>query len=171
MRIVRRVAQPLPQGDERGAHFVEILLQIAAHGQRGIRLACAVDQTQGQLALRHAAGLPHLARIETNEIGLLASKRTERGFTTLLQAPDCVGERREMPLPIHRRGRARRDEPAHHAPPNTSILLNTQAGDAWPTRMICAGSPLPHMDVPYTSRVAALPTALRLRQKFAEMPR
>jgi len=37
--------------------------------------------------------------------------------------------------------------------------------------MICAGSPLPHIDVPYTSRVSALPTALKLRQKFAEMPR
>ncbi len=101
MRIVGGIAQTLAQRGKRGAHFVDVLLQIAAHRQRGIRLTRSVDQTQGQLALRHGAALPHLARVEADEVGLLAGKRTERGFAALLETLDRIGERREVPLPVH----------------------------------------------------------------------
>ncbi|MNR54551.1 hypothetical protein D3C85_1747590 [compost metagenome] len=61
---------------------------------------------------------------------------------------------------------------SHQAsPPNTSIWLNMQAGEAWPTRTTWFGSPLPQFGVPSTCKVLASPTALRLLQNCAEIPR
>ena len=50
-------------------------------------------------------------------------------------------------------------------------IVTPHAGDAWPTRITCEGSPLPQYGVPSTCTVAALPTLVKLRQKLAEMPR
>jgi len=58
-----------------------------------------------------------------------------------------------------------------YAPPNTSTSPNTHAGDAWPTRTIWFGSPLPQLGLPITAIVERSPTFFRLRQKVAEIPR
>ena len=59
----------------------------------------------------------------------------------------------------------------HASPPNTATSAKRHAGDAWPTRITCAGSPLPQKGVPMTSNVDSSPTPASERQKVAEMPR
>ena len=43
------------------------------------------------------------------------------------------------------------------------VPVNTQAGDACPTRITCEGSPFPQYGVPRTCTVAAFPTRARSR--------
>ena len=164
MRIGARVAKRLAQCGERFGDGLAIRLRVAAHRERRIGLAFVFDEPHGQRALRHVADLTHLACIEAHEVRFFGGKRRQRRFACGEPVLDGIGKHREMALPVDRPGR-------HRVPPKTSTSLNTHAGDAWPTRTICIGSPLPHIAVPNTPRVSSLPTAARLCQNVADMPR
>ncbi len=104
-------------------------------------------------------GLAHLAAVHAHEVGFLGVERRGEALAAGERLLHDVGKGFE--IGFH----------AHASPPKTSTFVNTQAGDAWPTRITCDGSPLPQYGVPSTCCVSALPTRARLRQKFAEMPR
>ncbi|CAJ7284467.1 Uncharacterised protein [Burkholderia pseudomallei] len=171
MRIVGRVTQALAQRRERRGELGRVRRPIAAHRLRKRRLPPAAREPHGELALHDAPRLAYLARVEADEIGRLAGEPQQHRLARPPQLLGLVGEPREMRVPVDRGRAPRFREIGHHAPPNTSTSANTHAGDAWPTRTICAGSPLPQYGVPYTPKVLASPTARRLRQKLAEMPR
>ena len=117
---------------------------------------------QAGAGLLHRTGLAHPGMVEANERRLLGAVAEGE----LLGGVHIVAQPRGQVLEVLQRGGG------HQAsPPNTSIWLNTQAGEAWPTRTTWLGSPLPQLGVPSTWKVLASPTALRLRQKPAEMPR
>ena len=127
-------------------------------------MAAIVDQFETDARLLHLPGLTHLGVVETHEgrrLGGVAEGELFRLANRLAQPVDQGLERLGL---IFRR--------THQAsPPNTSTLLNTQAGEAWPTRITWFGSPLPQFGVPRTLKVLASPTALRLFQNCAEIAR
>src|SRR5580698_5686974 len=173
MRIVSGVAQAFTQRSKRARHVAEVGRWLATDRERRIGLSLAVDETQRQLPLRHLADLAHLGRVEANEVRLLGSERAEHALVTLTQPLDLTRDKFKITLPIKLLlgGFGEASHYIHCAPPNTSTSRNTHAGEAWPTRTTCMGSPLPHTGVPNIARVSALPTALRLRQKVDEIPR
>ena len=127
------------------------------------RVSCAAKEAHRHFALLDVARLAHLAAVHPDEVGRLAGKRHRVRLAGVKRRVGRACERIEM------RFHAR---PARQSsPPNTSTPVKTHAGDAWPTRMLCPGSPLPQNGVPSTRTVSALPTRARLRQNFALMPR
>ncbi|MNH12082.1 hypothetical protein D3C79_716150 [compost metagenome] len=110
----------------------------------------------------HFTGLAYLGMVETDEMRLFGAVAQGEMFgclNLLLQAGHQVLEAVQW-------------GGGHQAsPPNTSIWLNTQAGEACPTLTTWFGSPLPQLGVPSTWKVLASPTALRLPQNCADIPR
>ncbi|MNZ59950.1 hypothetical protein D3C78_780070 [compost metagenome] len=135
---------------------------IVAEGELQLSLAPVLDQLEGAAGLLHLTGLAHFGMVEANELrvfGAVAQGEMFGGANLLLQAGDQALEALQW-------------GGSHQAsPPNTSIWLNTQAGEACPTRTTWFGSPLPQFGVPRTCKVLASPTALRLPQNCAEIPR
>ena len=120
-------------------------------------MAPIVDQLEVQAGLLYLARLAYLRVVEAHKLGRFIRVAEVKVF--------LIGDR--LLEPIHQSL-----EVVHQAsPPNTSTLLNTQAGDAWPTRITWLGSPLPQFGVPKTLKVLASPTALSLRQNCAEIAR
>ncbi|MCY1422303.1 hypothetical protein D9M71_379800 [compost metagenome] len=135
---------------------------VIAEGELQLSLAPILDQLEDATGLLHLAGLAHFGMVEANELrvfGAVAQGEMFGGANLLLQAGDQALEALQW-------------GGSHQAsPPNTSIWLNTQAGEACPTRTTWFGSPLPQFGVPRTCKVLASPTALRLPQNCAEIPR
>ena len=127
-----------------------------------VGVAPVVDQFETDARLLHLPGLAHLGVVETHEgrrLGGVAEGELFRFANRIAQPVDQGLERLGLTV-----------RSTHQAsPPNTSTLLNTQAGDAWPTRITWFGSPLPQYGVPRTLKVLASPTRARLRQKCAEI--
>ena len=162
----------------------EVAAEVARQRQRDRGLALAlgtiVDEPQRQVGLVDVTGLADARVVEAHEVGLLGLVRAQEVLVGLQEPVQSFREIREIAFgvePLHAVvGRARveqRRDGAHAAPPapNTSTSANRQAGDAWPTRITCDGSPLPQNGVPITSSVRSSPTAFRLRQNVAETPR
>ena len=148
MRIVLRIAQAVAQHGERVRQFAQVGRRIAADGQRRVRLPRAVDEPHGQPPLRDAPGLANPAAIETDEVRRFAGEAEQDSFGWRGQPLRVVGEPGEIRVPVDSGAACHRIESRHHAPPKTSTPANMQAGAAWPTRMICAGSPFPQYGVP-----------------------
>ena len=149
MRIVRCIAQAFTQRGERGGHLaadpVANRRRRSASNRPDVRRRSAAASACPATRWPICRTLPALKRMKSD---CFRRQRTQRDFATCKQRLDVIGEQREMTMPVDRRRAFATTAVAHHAPPNTSISLNTQAGDAWPTRTICAGSPLPHIGVP-----------------------
>ena len=102
-----------------------VKLGIATQGELLLGLAAIVDQPQLGVGLADHTGLAHLGMVETNELRLLGAE-TEGELLAVAQG--CTQGLQQLLELLLGCG-------AHQAsPPNTSIWLNTQAGDAWPTR-------------------------------------
>src|SRR5690242_17363808 len=132
------------------------------------RVARAADEPDFDVALRNMPRLTHLAAVQSNEIGVLRGERRGMPLARGKCAVDGAGKCVKVLFDAAVRCRARA---AHASPPNTSTFVNTHAGAACPTRIVCDGSPLPQNGVPSTRTVSALPTRERLRQNSALMPR
>jgi len=134
-----------------------VQLRRAGQGDSEVGVAAIVDQFQVEAGLLHLSGLAHLGVVEPHELGRLGRIAQVKLF--------LFGDGLLEPLHQCLEG-------IHQAsPPNTSMLLNTHAGEAWPTRITWLGSPLPQFGVPSTLVVLASPTALSLRQNCAEIAR
>ena len=142
---------------ERALHAIAVVVGVATERDLHLRVAAPVDQLDLRVPLLDAAGLPHAAPVEADEVRALAHEVEERDLPAADEPRQAVRDLVE-------------DRP-HDSPPKTSTSRNRQAGEACPTRMIWFGSPLPQNGVPSTSTVLASPTASRLRQKVAEIPR
>ncbi|MND73692.1 hypothetical protein D3C80_652730 [compost metagenome] len=135
-----------------------VQLHVATQGHLLFRLAAIAHQPQLRAGLAHFTGLAHLGVVETHELRLFGAV-AEGELLACLQGSAHIPDKRFESV-------------FHQAsPPNTSIWRNTQAGEAWPTRTTWLGSPLPQLGVPSTWKVLLSPTAARLRQNCAEMPR
>jgi len=164
VRILRQQRQGFTQLLQAFGKALQVGFLIAGQGDLQIGMATVVDQFQTDTGLLNLPGLTHLGVVETDEgrrFGVVTQGELFRLAHGIAQPVDQQLERLGLALGN-----------THQAsPPNTSTLLNTQAGEAWPTRITWFGSPLPQFGVPSTWVVAALPTARRLFQKCAEMPR
>ncbi|MNX73969.1 hypothetical protein D3C86_1053860 [compost metagenome] len=164
VRILRQQRQGFAQLLQTFGEASQIAFLITGQGDLQVGVATVVDQFQNDIGLLHLPGLTHLGVIETHE---------RRGFGgkaegELFRLAHAVAQ----PLDHDLEGVGLTLRNAHQAsPPNTSTLLNTQAGEAWPTRITWFGSPLPQFGVPSTLTVLASPTARRLFQKCAEIAR
>ncbi len=135
-----------------------VQLRIATQGHLLLGLATVADQPQLRAGLADMPGLAHLGVVEAHELGLLGAVAKGELLATFQGGAHLPGQGFKGVF--------------HQAsPPNTSIWRNTQAGEAWPTRTTWLGSPLPQLGVPSTWKVLRSPTAARLRQNCAEMPR
>ncbi|MNC58167.1 hypothetical protein D3C75_1078790 [compost metagenome] len=131
---------------------------IIAQGDLLLGLAAIMNQAQLHTGLADLTGLAHLGVVEAHELRLLGAVAEGELFARLKGVAQGAKQAFETLLGYG----------AHQAsPPNTSIWLNTQAGDAWPTRTTWLGSPLPQLGVPSTWKVLRSPTADRLRQNCA----
>src|ERR1700674_1404331 len=117
-----------------------------------------MNQAQIEIPLFDPSGLANRSLIEAHEIRAFALEPRKVYLPPFKQPIKRIGTVQEMLT-------------HHPSPPNTSTLENKQAGEAWPTRTICDGSPLPQKGVPMISKVSSSPTIRRARQKLAEMPR
>ncbi len=145
----------LRQGSDQA---LAIQLRVTAQGHLLLCLSAIVDQLQLRAGLGHLAGLAYLGMVEAHELRLFGAVAEGELFARLQGFAHIPDQGFESVL--------------HQAsPPNTSIWRNTQAGEAWPTRTTWLGSPLPQLGVPSTWKVLLSPTAARLRQNCAEMPR
>ena len=157
VRVRRQQRQGFAQLLQAIRQALTIQLRLARQGDTQIGVAPIVDQLEVQAGLLYLAGLAYLRVVEAHELGRFIRVAELKVF--------LIGDR--LLEPIHQSL-----EVVHQAsPPNTSTLLNTQAGDAWPTRITWLGSPLPQFGVPKTLKVLASPTALSLRQNCAEIAR
>src|SRR5689334_11278519 len=102
-------------------------------------------------------GLANGSAIESHESRALARIACQKTFSAGQHLTGFFHQPEEM-LP-------------HQAPPKICTAENRPGGVAWPTRIAWFGSPLPQVGVPRTRTVPAFPSALRLRQKFADTPR
>ncbi len=156
-----QLADRLAQLQQAIGEALAIGRRLAGQGDADIGMALVADQLEPGRGLPDLPGLAHARAIEANELGLFRAVPQREGFALAQRIAHIFGQRREQRLRIRH----------HAAPPKTSTCLNTQAGEAWPTRTTWLGSPLPQYGVPCTSKVLVSPTAARLRQKFAETPR
>src|SRR5690606_5333818 len=162
VRVDRPQRQGLAQLLESIVQALAIQLCIAAQGDLLFCLAPIADQPQLRAGLADLAGLAHLGMVETHEL---------LQFGAVAEGELLFGAQRIAHGAVQR-FEALLGRGAHQAsPPNTSIWRNTQAGEAWPTRTTWLGSPFPQLGVPRTWKVLRSPTAARLRQNCAEMPR
>ena len=157
VRVVGQQRQGFTQLLQAIGKALAVQLRLTGQGDGEVCMPTVVDQFQREAGLLHLPGLAHFGVVETHELGRFGGIAEVKLF--------LVGD--GLLEPIHQCL-----EGVHQAsPPNTSIVLNTQAGDAWPTRITWLGSPLPQFGVPRTRDVLASPTALRLRQNCAEIAR
>src|SRR5207253_10773434 len=103
-------------------------LRVAGEGDAEVCMTTIVNQLEAQAGLLHMPGLTYLGMVETNELrgfGVVAQGELLWLAQVALQPTDqCL----ELLFLTH--------GSTHQAsPPNTSTLLNTQTGDAWPTRI------------------------------------
>ncbi|MNZ45948.1 hypothetical protein D3C78_636160 [compost metagenome] len=160
--VRRQKGQRLAQLFKGFAQALTVHLRIAAQGHLLFSLAPVADQPQVRTGLADLAGLAHLGMVETHELRLFSAVAQGELFFCMFHFTQGTDQLFESMLWCC----------AHQAsPPNTSIWRNTQAGAAWPTRTTWLGSPLPQLGVPSTWKVLRSPTAARLRQNCAEMPR
>ncbi|MNH03992.1 hypothetical protein D3C79_632680 [compost metagenome] len=158
VRIDRQQWQGLAQLLQGREQALAIQLRVTTQGHLLLCLAAIADQPQLRAGLVHGAGLAHLGMVETHELRLFGAVAEGELFARLQGFAHIPDQGFESVF--------------HQAsPPNTSIWRNTQAGEAWPTRTTWLGSPLPQLGVPSTWKVLLSPTAARLRQNCAEMPR
>lgn len=157
VRVLRQQRQGFAQLPQAIGEALTVQFGLAGQGNAEVGMPAAVDQFKVEAGLLHLPGLAYLGVVEAHELG---------GFRRIAEVKlFLVGD--GLFEPLHQCL-----EIIHQAsPPNTSTLLNTQAGDAWPTRITWLGSPLPQFGVPNTLKVLASPTALSLRQNCAEMAR
>ena len=170
MRVVGQVRQRRAQARDRGADGAPVGAKVAGQRELVRRVARPANQVDAEVALDHASRLADLAVVQAHEIGCFRGERRRVSLARMNEAVEHGGK--IVKVGFHRRHAGGLFARRHHsAPPNTETSLNTQAGEAWPTRMACDGSPLPQCGVPSTRIVPALPTRTRLRQKFALIPR
>src|SRR5262249_32409814 len=124
-----------------------------------------VDQSDLENRVANGAELADFRAVDPDELRPLGDQSDEKVLAGFSLAEGFGRQGVEM-LAIQRGC-----DLAHDAPPKTSTLSKRQTGDACPTRMSWLGSPLPQVRRPKTSRVAAFPTLLRLRQKGLVMAR
>src|SRR5262245_24193967 len=130
----------------------------------------ATYQLDVEETLHDAARLADSPAVQANEVRSFGRKRSE----VRLAGHDESVERSSklVEVALHRAGNERGFARGHQdSPPNTSTFVNTQAGEACPTRITWEGSPLPQYGVPSTCTVSSLPTRARLRQNSALIPR
>ncbi|MND93936.1 hypothetical protein D3C80_861390 [compost metagenome] len=164
VRVWRHQRQYFTQLLQAFGQALAVQVVFTAEGQLQVGLPAVMDQFQGGHGLLHLPGLAHLGVVETDELRAFGVVRQRELFSSGNGVAQPIGQCLEGVDAIE-------DRRHQASPPNTSIWLNTQAGEAWPTRTTWLGSPFPQLGVPRTWKVLASPTALRLRQKCAEMPR
>jgi hypothetical protein len=159
VRVFRQQGQQLAQRLEFAQRQFTVVVACALQRQVDGGVPGTVDQFDAQLALLDMPGLANPRVVEAYEVARLAVVAEQHHFAGPDRAAQRIGKRGEV-LPL-----------GHAAALNTATSRNTQAGDAWPTKTAWFGSPLPQFTTPSTALVAASPTAARLRQKAAEIPR
>ena len=144
VRVGVELGQRGAQCRHRGGDRRRILFQAAGQRQQMHGVPRPAHPVDLEVALRDEAGLAHLAAVQAHEVGLLG--REPRGVDVAVgdEAVEHGGEVVEVGL--HRGGVGDVVAGCVHvqlSPPNTATSPNTHAGDAWPTRITCVGSPLP----------------------------
>ncbi len=143
VRIVGQVRHQGAQRRERMQQRLAVARQIAANRHAMLGVLATDDQVQPYIALLDRSRLADLALVHAHEIGHLGIERAGVNLAREKRAVEKGGELVE--IGFHRRDRHQL------SPPKTSTPVNTQAGDACPTRITCDGSPLPQYGVPSTS--------------------
>jgi len=158
-RVARQHREPLPQRAEQRRRRLGVRLAAGREGGRRLAGRAAAPKGHRHAVMGHGAGLAHPPLVEAHEVAVFACQREAQRLVPA-QARGHRVEQRKEPVD-HRRT----------PPPKTSTPRNSAGGQACPTRMSCAGSPLPQKGVPSTCRSSAVPTATNARQKDDETPR
>src|ERR1043165_2287089 len=143
VRIVRQVRHRAAQRDQRLQQGLAIAREVAANAHAMLRVLATGDQMQAYITLLDGSRLADLAPVHADEVGNLGLQRAAVNLAWQKRAVEKSGELVE--IRFHRRERHQL------SPPNTSTPVNTQAGEACPTRISCDGSPLPQYGVPSPS--------------------
>lgn len=124
--------QALAQLPKAFGQTLAVFFRRAGERQVEARLAFVADQPEQRAGLAHPTGLAHPRPVEADELGVLGAVPEGEVLALGQVSAQVLGEGFEMLSLVHQA-----------SPPNTSTSLNTQAGEAWPTRITWFGSPLP----------------------------